>query len=309
MCFGSIEQQRIINPALEPNMPVTTSPTDSKTLVATAINSISSIATLPEVTARIIKTVEDPKSNAQQLNKIVSNDPALVTRILKVVNSAFYGLPGQIASIERAIVMLGLNAVKNIAVAASLGQLFRTAKLCEGFTAKDLWTHCLAVAVASREIARQAKLPLADEAFLAGMIHDVGILVSLQVWPEKLRVVCDQVRQSGREFCEVEREVMGVDHQQLGTALAEKWSFPKSCQVVAGFHHEPELPADGARQLVCVVSAADQLVASAGIGFNLSRLRSKTPATFDAMGITPPVIEAVRAKLPELMSAAAAFSA
>src|SRR3989440_6604751 len=177
---------------------------DPSVLIAEAIKKVTTIATLPEVTAKIISTVEDPKSTASQLHKIVSHDPALVTRILKVVNSSFYGLPGQIGSIERAIVLLGLNAVKNIAVAASLGQLFRGAKLCEGFTAKDLWTHCIAVAVAAREMAKQMKAPIADEAFLAGMIHDIGILVSLQLWPEQLREVCEIARRDGRPFREVE---------------------------------------------------------------------------------------------------------
>src|SRR5690349_11146843 len=88
-------------------------PKDPQTIVAESVKKVASIATLPEVTTRIIKTVEDPRSTATQLHKIVAHDPALVTRILKVVNSAFYGLPGQIASIERAIVLLGLNAVKN----------------------------------------------------------------------------------------------------------------------------------------------------------------------------------------------------
>src|SRR5579875_3106241 len=82
---------------------------DPKSIVADAVKKVSTIATLPEVTTRIVKTVEDPKSTASQLHKIVSHDPALVTRILKVVNSAFYGLPGQIGSVERAIVLLGLN--------------------------------------------------------------------------------------------------------------------------------------------------------------------------------------------------------
>src|ERR1051325_4374133 len=122
------------------------------------VKKVSSIATLPEITAKIIATVEEPKSTPAHLHKIVAHDPALVTRILKVVNSAFYGLPGQIASIERAIVMLGLNAIKNIAVAASLGQLFRGVKLCDGFTAKDLWTHCVAVGVVGRVLAKNAKL-------------------------------------------------------------------------------------------------------------------------------------------------------
>src|SRR3954467_15642933 len=160
---------------------------DNPALVADAVKKVTTIATLPEVTARIVSTVEDPKSTAAALHKIVAHDPALATRILKVVNSAFYGLPGQIGSVERAIVLLGLNAVKNIAVAASLGQLFRGVKLCEGFTAKDLWTHCIAVGVTARELARRLKLPIADEAFLAGLIHDLGILVSLQIMPEQLQ--------------------------------------------------------------------------------------------------------------------------
>src|SRR3954463_8446238 len=139
---------------------------DVSALVAEAIKKVTTIATLPEVTARIVATVEDPRSTASQLHKIVSHDPALVTRILKVVNSAFYGLPGQIGSVERAIVLLGLNAVKNIAVAASIGQLFRTAKVCQGFSARDLWTHCIAVGVAARDLAKQMGSSIAEEAFL-----------------------------------------------------------------------------------------------------------------------------------------------
>src|SRR5256885_10161274 len=158
-------------------------------LVAEALKKVTTLSTLPEVTAKIVETVEDPKSTAASLHKIVAHDPALATRVLKVVNSSFYGLPGQIGSIERAIVLLGLNAVKNIAVAASLGQLFRGAKLCEGFTAKDLWTHCIAVAVAAREMARQMKAPIADEAFLAGGDHDIGHPGLRQLWPEQLRGV------------------------------------------------------------------------------------------------------------------------
>src|SRR5213083_3003455 len=135
---------------------------DPQILVQQALKKVTTIATLPEITSRIIKTVEDPRSSAAQLHQLVAHDPALVTRILKVVNSSFYGLPGQIASIERAIVLLGLNAIKNIAVAASLGQMFRGVKLCEGFTAKDLWRHCVAVGVVARELAKELKVPLVD---------------------------------------------------------------------------------------------------------------------------------------------------
>src|SRR5580658_6828433 len=155
-------------------MPTATA-ADPQVIIRDAIKNVTALATLPEVTTQIIKVVEDPKSSAGKLHKIIAHDPSLAARILKVVNSAFYGIPGQVGNVDRAIVLLGLNAVKNIAVAASLGQMFRGAKLGEGFSAKDLWTHCVAVGVASRQLARNLKLLDADAAFLSGLIHDVGI--------------------------------------------------------------------------------------------------------------------------------------
>src|SRR3954469_23992597 len=248
---------------------------DPHARVLDAVKKVNSFATLPEVTGKIIATVEDPKSTASTLHKIVSHDPALVTRIMKVVNSAFYGLPGQIGSIERAIVLLGLNGGKNIAVAASLGQLFRGAKLNAKFTAKDLWRHCIAVGVAARDLARQMKLPMADEAFLAGMIPDVGILISLQLHPEQLRTVCDRAAAGGGDFCELEREVIGLDHQQLGMGLAEHWKFPRPCQLVAGYHHRPTSLCDQNRLLVGLVYVADTICCASPHGFNLTALQQK----------------------------------
>jgi HD-like signal output (HDOD) protein len=149
-------------------------------LVAGAIKEISHIATLPEITLKIVELVENPKSTAQDLHKVISNDPALCTRILKVVNSSFYGLPGQIGSINRAIVMLGLNAVKNIAIAASLAKLFRGGDLTPTFSARELWTHSNVTAAAAKMVANTLRLGLADEAFLAGLIHDIGLMVEMQ---------------------------------------------------------------------------------------------------------------------------------
>jgi HD-like signal output (HDOD) protein len=273
------------------------------------IKKVSTIATLPEVTAKIIQTVEDPKSNAASLHKIVSHDPALVTRILKVVNSAFYGLPGQIASIERAIVLLGLNAIKNLAVAASLGQLFKGTRLCEGYSARDLWTHCVAVGVAARDLARNMKVPLADEAFLAGMIHDVGLLVSLQTWPDKLQLACERAKVQGANFCDIERDVLGVDHQQLGAALAESWKFPRSCQMVAGFHHRPTTLSQDNRLLVTLVYVADTIVCQARHGFNLTAVNQRLEeAGLTDVGLDPLLIEMTKTNLPTLVANSSVFA-
>lgn len=272
---------------------------DAKPMIAAAIDSIAGLATLPEITAQIIRTVEDPRSDVTKLRQIVGNDPALATRVLKLVNSAFYGLPGQVATIDRAIVMLGLNAVKNLAVAASLGQMFRGNTLGEGFTAKDLWTHCLAVACGARELSRLGRLPIADEAFLAGLIHDVGLLVSLQVWPERLRQACAAAAR-GRSFCDAEREFVGVDHQQLGRALLQKWTFPAACLDVAGSHHASSSP----HSVVTVVAIADALAVEGGFGFTLTR-RGESAESLNGAGIVPAeAIAETRERLPELVRVA-----
>lgn len=281
---------------------------DPRPKVAEVLKKVTTIATLPEVTNQIIKTVEDPKSTAQQLHKIVSHDPALVTRILKVVNSAFYGLPGQIGSVERAIVVLGLNGIKNIAVAASLGQLFRGAMLCEGISANDLWVHCVATAVAARDLARNLKLPITDEAFLAGLIHDVGLLVSLQVYPEKLREVCNSAQQPGADFLNLERSIIGLDHQQLGMGLAEQWKFPRACQLVAGYHHNPQALADQTRHLVAIVHVADTLCCQAKHGMSLTAAhQTLTSERLTELRIDPVAVNFTQTRLNQLVEETSAI--
>jgi HD-like signal output (HDOD) protein len=276
---------------------------EGRDAIRNAVRKISTIATLPEVVAQIVATVEDPKSSAAQLHKIVSHDPALVTRILKVVNSAFYGLPGQINSIERAIVMLGLNAVKNIAVAASLGQLFRGVKLCEGYTARDLWTHCIAVAVTARDLAKQMRWSIADEAFLAGMVHDVGLLIEMQLAPEKLARVCEIAKTSAQSFSSIERDKIGMDHEMVGEALAEMWKFPKACQIVAGNHHSGKTASEDHRKLLTLIHIADILVcATPGTGFPLTaKTQTYSDETLAAIGLTPQVVESTKSRIPELL--------
>jgi HD-like signal output (HDOD) protein len=284
---------------------MTTAVLDPQSKVFGVVKKVAALATLPEVTSRIIQTVEDPRSTAAKLHQIVAHDPALVTRILKVVNSAFYGLPGQIGSVERAIVLLGLNAVKNIAVAASIGQLFRSGKLCEGFAARDLWTHCIAVGVAARDLAKQMKSPIADEAFLAGMIHDIGILIELQIFPDQLRAVCEEAKAGQRTFCELEEQIIGMDHQQLGSALAEQWKFPRSCQLVAGYHHRPHGLIEQNRMLVNVVYVADTICCHSTHGFNLTATTQQLdPADLERFQIDPAFVERTTSRMDELMSVA-----
>ncbi|MCW5753800.1 MAG: HDOD domain-containing protein [Phycisphaeraceae bacterium] len=234
--------------------------------VDNAIREISHIATLPEITVKIVELVENPKSTAQDLHKVISQDPALCSRILKVVNSSFYGLPGQIGSINRAIVMLGLNAVKNIAIAASLVKLFRGGDLGKGFSAKQIWDHSSLTAGCCKLISDQLKLGLNDEAYLAGLVHDIGIVVEMQFDRNKLiealqKTSCDSAGAPANDLLTIEDAVFGANHQDFGMALCEKWKFPKNFSYVTGFHHRPLDLAFENRTLTCVVYLADRLAA------------------------------------------------
>lgn len=273
--------------------------------VAGAVREISHIATLPEITLKIIELVESPSSTAQDLHKVIANDPALCSRILKVVNSAFYGLPGQIGSINRAIVLLGLNAVKNIAIAASLAKLFRGGSLTPNFSAKDLWSHSIATAAASKLIADQVKLGLADECFLAGLIHDLGIIVEIQYDRHRLidvlgRVAPDASGVPTQDMLMIEEEIFGATHQDFGFGLCEKWKFPRTFVNVCGFHHRPlELPTE-ARTIVSIVSIADRLAGGIDKGFRLDLTSLEIPAdVMDDIKLSSEGLDAVRARLPE----------
>ncbi len=289
-----------------------TTAADPIAIATAAVKGINHIATLPEITVSIIELVEDPKSTAQDLNKVISNDPALCSRILKVVNSAFYGLPRQIGSINRAISLLGLNAVKNLAIAASLAKLFRGGALCSRFDAKDLWAHSLAVAVASKMIAQHLRLNFADEAFLAGLIHDIGVVVELQADREKLITVVNKLEmdKDGNptgDFIAHERAVFGADHGVFGEVLCETWKFPKSFAFVCGHHHNPTAVPHEHRTLPWIVHIADRLAASVRSGFRLD-LRSfeVSDEALAAVGMTRDGLETVRAALPGAMQEAEA---
>lgn len=289
-------------------MSTATHPNASQVIKA-ALSKIGDIATLPEVTARIITVVDDPKSTARDLHNIIKNDPALASRILKVVNSAFYGLPGQVSEIDRAIVLLGLSAVKNIAISASISRLFNSDRMLEKFNARDLWHHSVAVAVATRQFCvHMGKRPFAEEAFLAGLIHDLGLLVERQAFPDQLAEVIRESVKGGRSFCDLEQEIVGADHQALGSALAAKWKFPRALQTALGYHHNVgNLTADH-RVLPVMVYVADTLCCHERFGFYLTGEGQALDDTLLAsIGLTEAQFNQVREELPEQVEAAEAM--
>lgn len=264
-----------------------------------AMARVTEISSLPEVTTRIVEVVENPKSTAQDMHDIVKNDPALAAKILKVVNSAFYGLPSQIATLDRAIVMLGLSAVKNIALAASLSRLFRPGVISERFAARDLWNHCISVGVCTRLIA-QASFGQVEEAFVAGLVHDMGLLVEYQVFPAKLKVTVERCDGHAQDFCAVEREVIGADHQAFGAAMAAKWKFPPALRAAISHHHHAENLKPEFKRIVTAVQIADTVCCQNELGFYLTaQTQDVTDEMLAVVGVREQRVAELMEALPE----------
>ena len=262
-------------------------------------NRAKEIATLPEVTIRIIDVVQDSRSTAHDLHQIVGNDPALSARVLRVVNSAFYGLPGQIGSIDRAIMMLGLNAVKNIAIAASLSRMFKTNVVHDDFSGKDLWTHSVAVGAANKVLTNIMGLTLPDEAFLAGLIHDLGLVAIMQSCQAELLEILNLAR-TGVSYTEAEIKVIGATHEEVGAALAQRWRFPRPLQYVTGYHHRPEELAQENRLLVTVTHVSDVLCAEKGLGMSITTSGQELASRYlDELGLTSEQIEGAFTQLED----------
>lgn len=275
---------------------------------ASIVDDVQELAVLPEVTSRILATVDDPDSTPRDLYHIIERDPSLVSKVLKLVNSSFYARSHPIDSVERAIVLLGFDAIYNLAVAASMGRLFRGVRLCETFTARDLWTHSVAVAVTARELARRTHRHLAEEAFLAGLMHDVGLLVALEAYPVKLSKLCQTASNDVRGFIDLEQRIVGIDHQQLGGELARRWRFPPAVQATITSHHQLE-NSHPFQEIVSLVHVADVLCCNAGdaahppLGFNLTAIRQ--PISESAIRhVAPRAAEDVSAILVELVTPA-----
>lgn len=273
-----------------------------------ALGRVTELGSLPEVTVRIVQVVEDPRATARQIHDVVRTDPALAAKLLKVVNSAFYGLPAQIASLERAILMLGLNAVKNLALATSLARLFSGERISERFDARDLWRHSVAVAVAARQLAQAAGFGQPDEAFVAGLMHDMGLIVAHQVLPGRLREVAERCAAEPQSFCAVEEQVYGSDHQAIGWALAAKWKFPPGlCHAIA-YHHTPAALQPEHQKTPRLIYLADALGCRGRYGFWLSgQTHELGPEVLQAAGLRPQQLEQVAAELPQGIAEAEAI--
>ena len=276
-------------------------------VVADAMANVSRLATLPQTAAKILKVVDDPETTSNELEQIVVNDAVLSARVLKVVNSPFYGMPASINSIQRAIVVLGMPGLKNIVLAASLAKLFRSGRTQNGFDPKGPWRHSTAVGVAARTIAKEVGGD-AEEMFLLGLMHDVGTVIQLQAMTEKFaRLVQARSKDPEEPYADAEQRIIGATHEEIGLALCEKWNFPETIQNIVGHHHSPNSLDEAAQRSGQIIALADRFAVRLGIGYCVDATSEFDEA--QALGLSTKFCEQTCERLPAASSVAASVFA
>ena len=242
-------------------------------LKATAAR-IREISSLPEIALRVMEVAGDPEAGASDLKNIVEADPSLCVRVLRCVNSASFGLRNEVADINQAVAYLGFRQIRDLAFTATISNLFRKNNPIHTYERSALWTHLVAVAICSRMIAVRTRTLGFEEAFLAGLLHDFGIILFDQHAPKEFRHVMGRLNTT-RTLPEFERKVMGWDHTQLGALIADKWTLPAGPLEAIRHHHEPEKCDGPHREIVHCVSIANLICSLRGttsVGMNLVRL-------------------------------------
>jgi len=201
--------------------------------------------TLPHVAIRLTKLISDENSTMREFERLIKMDPTLVLRLLRVVNSAYYGLRKKINSISRAVSFVGMKNLRNMIVTTALKEVFAKSPYDEDiFSRAHLWLHCATVSICSQMISERIFRQAGDDAYLCGILHDIGMIVEDQVAQDLFLQTCKAYAPDTKPFTEYEREVIGANHCEIGYLLACEWNLPVEVREGINNHHntEDEIP-------------------------------------------------------------------
>lgn len=232
------------------------------------IDGTVNVPTIPTILTEITKIFESPDGSAKLAAAVIEKDPAIATRVLRLVNSPFYGLRNSVSSIQLACSILGLKVIKNLVVQATVLQTFGDGKTIEGLDVNWLWDHSFKAAVACRLLAEKspaAKMLQKDDAYTCGLIHDIGKLILIDSQPERFREALALSKARKLPLAQAEGSVFGFNHAHVGGLLAGQWKLAQAVQAAVTYHHSPATtPEDWARGFL--VKAANTFAHAAAAG-------------------------------------------
>lgn len=269
---------------------------------------------LPGLSTTVIKVLEtcnNLDASANDLTRVISLDPILTGQVLTLVNSAYYGLPQTISSVTRAVVLLGLNTVKQLALSLAIIDNFYHRRSFPAFSADDFWSHSLCVAAAAKSLAEATGAPLSDhqEYFVAGLLHDLGKIPLHKCAPiegaETVRLACEK----GWPLPAAETAVLGFDHGVVGKMIAQKWRLSPCVSDCLGLHHIPEAVPSENRSFVQLVAYANRFANLGRIGFagDCVATDPRDHSLLESLGLNEDILSALHAAVSDEFERARIF--
>ncbi len=245
--------------------------TESRKQINDALEKIEKLPTVPTIYAQLQRILSSPETTSRDVAAIIEQDQSLTARLLRIVNSAYYGFPRRIRTISRAVVILGFNEIKHLTLSVSVIEMFKT-KQGSGIDFEKLWDHAIGVAVCTRIIMHTAgrlETENLDSAFVAGLLHDIGKLVEGAYLKDLFSRALDLSAQKSIPLIQAEDEVAKFNHQDIGLFLSQQWELPFDIEAVIAFHHNPLVKKNDRNHfpIIAAVHIADAIVRAMDFGW------------------------------------------
>ena len=261
-----------------------------KELVTGSIRLVS----LPEVCIRINEMLDDPSVTAVELGNVISQDTSLTARLLKIVNSSYYGFQAKIETVSRAVTVVGLRELRGLVIAASAVETFSNVS-DEVLNKVRFWRHSLYCGVIARLLAEQCHVLHSERLFVAGLLHDIGKLIIAQRFPTETRMIALEADSAQRSAFEVEQDFLGFNHAEVGGELMHAWSMPETLFESVAYHHNPKHAKTGIME-TCLVHIANIFTDEAEQGLDMRTeipLQKVEPFAWEITGLDESVKELV----------------
>lgn len=256
------------------------------------VTGVASLVSLPEVCIQVNSMVDDEHSSAADIARVISQDPGLTARLLKIANSTFYRFPSKIETVSRAVTIIGTRELRFLVLAASAVRSFDRIS-SDDIDMASFWRHSVYCGVIARILAGRCRVLHNERLFVAGLLHDVGRLVMLARIPDLVQVMRFRARQANEPMFEAERDVFDTDHGEVGAELMKLWRLPASLQTAAAYHHEPRRAPEYALE-ASLVHIANALAHLAERGSsNLQDTGLVDPYAWELTRLDPSVVEPV----------------
>ena len=277
--------------------------TAGPTNILSLVNSMIELPTMPEVLVKLNEVMSDPESSAETVAKVVSKDPAVATNMLRIVNSAYYGLPVRVSSVSLAVSVLGFNMTRKVALKAAVFSVFAKKRdKIQQFDPAGFWRHAVFSGVAARTLGQHSSQfgdSHVEDLYIAGLLHDIGKILLLEKACPRYLAMLRKAAQDKVPETEVEVADFGFTHADVGSVLAIKWFLPEDLAIAIRYHHAPSRDPFH-RSLSSLIHLSDHLAWSAGrpstVGTVGPRLEHEV---YDRVGVDPPRVEELLPRIQE----------